>query len=449
MADFFQTGAIATLHRLGTGDLARLERDLIAFGQEGPIALVLPCHIREVGTRALKGILRELRHIPYLNQIVVGIDGATGVRQWSKARHLFSQLPQKPILLWNDGPRIQALLRKLEDAELPTGASGKGRNVWICMGYVLASEEAHTVALHDCDIVTYNRELLARLCYPVAHPSMGFDFCKGYYARVSDRLNGRVMRLFITPLLRALKGILGPHPFLVYMDTFRYPLSGEMALDTDLVRRLRIPHDWALEVGTLGEVFRNTAPQAICQSELCVNYDHKHQELSPRDPDKGLNKMACDIVKSFFRRMAAEGIKLDSGLFDTLLSAYSRQAEDSLRFYSADATMNGLKYFRHEEETAVATFVRSIRAATDAFQKDPLWSPLIPNWNRVESALPTFLDDLRDAVRRDNDLAPTSVSFSTPPLEVPALRRRSGNRHGSYFVVPPAQEPKYDEDTSI
>jgi glucosyl-3-phosphoglycerate synthase len=283
----------------------------------------------------------------------------------------------------------------------------------------------------------------------VAHPALGFDFCKGYYARVSDRLNGRVMRLFITPLLRALKSILGPHPFLVYMDTFRYPLSGEMALDTDLVRRLRIPYDWALEVGTLAEVFRNTAPQAICQSELCVNYDHKHQELSPRDPDKGLNKMACDIVKSFFRRMAAEGIKLDAGLFDTLLSAYSRQAEDSLRFYSADAAMNGLKYFRHEEETAVATFVRSIRAATDAFQKDPLWSPLIPNWNRVESALPTFLDDLRDAVRRDNDLTQTTIEFSAPPLDAPVIRRRSGTRQSAYFVVPPAQEPRLDEDASI
>jgi glucosyl-3-phosphoglycerate synthase len=215
------------------------------------------------------------------------------------------------------------------------------------------------------------------------------------------------MRLFVTPLIRALKSILGQHPYLVYMDSFRYPLAGEMALDTDLARRVRIPHDWALEVGMLAEVFRNSAPRAICQSELCDNYDHKHQELSPRDPDRGLNKMACDIMKSFFRRMAAEGIKLDSGLFDTLLSAYSRQAEDTLRFYGAEAAVNGLKYPRHEEETAVTTFVRSIRAAAETFQKDPLAAPLIPNWNRVESALPNFLDELREAVRLDNDLPAT------------------------------------------
>lgn len=403
MSDFFQTGAVATLHRLGETGFSRLERELAQFASETPIALVLPCHIREVGTKALRGIARELKSIGYLKQIVVGIDGAN-LRSWKKAKRFFAQLPQKPILLWNDGPRMQHLFKKLEDAELGPGDQGKGRNVWSCFGYVLASDQARMVAVHDCDILTYNRELLARLCYPVAHPSLGFDFCKGYYARATERLNGRVMRLLVTPLLRALKSIVGQHPYLVYMDTFRYPLAGEFALDLDLVRRVRIPADWALEIGMLSEVFRNCAPRAICQSELCDNYDHKHQDLSVRDPGKGLNKMATDIARAFFQRMAAEGIKLDAGLFDTLMSAYMRQAEDTLRFYAADAMLNGLKYPRHEEETAVAVFVRSIRIASQQLQSEPLGSPLISNWNRVESALPDFLDELREAVRLDNDL---------------------------------------------
>ena len=402
MADFFQTGAIATIHRLGRPDVPRMERELVEFAKETPIALVLPCHIRELGTRALRGIARELRNVPYLKQIIVGIDGARSLRDWKRARTFFRQLPQQPMLVWNDGPRISALFRKLEDAELGAGPGGKGRNVWMCFGYMLANEQARMVVMHDCDIVTYSREMLARLCYPVAHPSLGFDFCKGYYARVSDRLNGRVMRLLVTPLLRALKSILGAHPFLVYMDAFRYPLAGEVSLDIDLVRRLHIPYDWALEVGTLAEVFRNAAPRAICQSELCENYDHKHQEISMRDPDKGLNKMAVDVAKALFRRMAAEGIKLDAGLFDTLLSTYLRQADDTLRFYAADAIINGLSYPRHEEENAVATFVRSIQIAAKSFLEDPLWSPLLPNWNRIQSALPEFLDELNEAVRRDN-----------------------------------------------
>ncbi len=447
MSDFFQTGAIATLHRLGLSRVARMEAELVEFARETPIALVLPCHIREVGTTALKGILRELKHVPYLSQVVVGIDGATGLRQWRKARHCFSQLPQRPVLLWNDGPRLQSLLRKLDAHELEAGPSGKGRNVWLGLGYVLASEQARMVAIHDCDILTYNRELLARLCYPVAHPALGFDFCKGYYARVSHQLNGRVMRLFVTPLVRALKSILGLHPFLVYMDTFRYPLAGEVALDTDLVRRVRIPYDWALEVGMLAEVFRNTSPRAICQSELCDNYDHKHQELSPRDPERGLSKMAVDIVKSFFRRMAAEGIKLDTGLFDTLLSAYSRQAEDTLRFYGAEAAINGLNYPRHEEETAVATFVRSIRVAAETYRKDPLCSPLIPNWNRVESALPSFLDELREAVRLDNDL-PELPLVRRGELGI-AVHRGSIRGQKGNLVVPPSWPEDGSQSSSI
>jgi glucosyl-3-phosphoglycerate synthase len=402
MGDFFQTGAIATLHRLGKLDLERMEQELMEFSKDRPIALVLPCHINDLGTRGLHLITRELAEVPYLKQIIVGIDGATQRRDWEKARAFFRHLPQNPVLLWNDGPRMKSLFRKLEENELSPGGTGKGRNVWICFGYALASEQASIVTVHDCDILTYSREFLARLCYPVTHPSFGFDFCKGYYARVSDKLNGRVMRLMLSPLISALKSLLGPHPYLVYLDTFRYPLSGECSLEMDLVRRLRIPNDWALEVGMLAEVFRNCAPRAICQSELCENYDHKHQELSPRSVEKGLNKMAIDIAKSIFGRMAAEGIRLDTGLFDSLLSAYVRQAEDSLRFYAADATMNGLKYPRHDEETAVSTFVHSIQVAISAFQEKPLGAPLISNWNRVESALPSFLNDLGEAVRLDN-----------------------------------------------
>ncbi|MBI4661485.1 MAG: glycosyl transferase [Verrucomicrobia bacterium] len=403
MADFFQTGAIATLHRLGPTDLPRLERELERFAQETPIALVLPCHIREVGTHALKLIVRELKSVPYLKQIVVGIDGATRQREWRKARRFFAHLPQKPVLIWNDGPRMTCLLKKLEDAELNVGPPGKGRNLWICFGYVLGSDQARMIAAHDCDILTYNRELLVRLCYPVAHPTLGFDFCKGYVARFTNKLHGRVMRLLFTPLVRSLETILGQHPFITYLDTFRYPLSGEIALDLDIARRARIPSDWGVEVGLMAEVFRVSAAKSICQSEFAERYEHKHQELSPRDPEKGLNRMAIDVAKCIFRTMASEGIKLDTGLFDTLLSAYVRKAEDTMRFYAADAAINGLVYDRHEEETAVATFVRSIRAAANAFLENPLGTAFIPNWNRVESALPTFLDELRETVRLDNE----------------------------------------------
>ena len=401
MSDFFQTGSIATLHRLGRTGLPRLEEELREFSKEKKIALVLPCHIKELGTPALRLILRELKSVDYLEQIVVGIDGARAA-DWRRAKRIFSALPQKPTLIWNDGPRMRKLYESLREADLEPGEAGKGRNMWTCFGCVIASERSNMIAAHDCDIITYDRELLARLCYPVAHPNLGFDFCKGYSARFTTKLNGRVMRLMLTPLIRSLESILGPHPFLIYMDTFRYPLSGEVSFDLDIARRTRIPSDWGVEVGMLAEVFRVTSPKSICQSDLADRYDHKHQELSSRDSQKGLNKMAVDIAKSIFRTMASEGIKLDTGLFDTLLSAYMRKAEDTVRFYTADAAINGLQYDRHEEELAVSTFVRAIRAAGQAYLANPLGSTFIPNWNRVEAALPDFMEQFAKAVKLDN-----------------------------------------------
>lgn len=51
----------------------------------------------------------------------------------------------------------------------------------------------------------------------------------------------------------------------------------------------------------------------------------------------------------------------------------------------------------------MVTFTRSIRVASGAFQEDALCSSLIPNWNRVESALPSFTGELCEAVRVENE----------------------------------------------
>ena len=74
---------------------------------------------------------------------------------------------------------------------------------------------------------------------------------------------------------------------------------------------------------------------------------------------------------------------------------------EALASYAADAAINGLQFARHEEEVAATTFARSIRAASRAFLEDPLGAPQIPNWNRVKSALPSFLSELHDNVTQD------------------------------------------------
>lgn len=400
MADFFQNGPIATLPRLGEPDLARLERELTAFAVERPIALVLPCHAAELGSPALANIVAQLREVAYLSDIVVGLDGADAAA-WRKARKIFAGLPAR--LLWNDGPRIRKLLARLEAGDLAIGPAGKGRNLWLGFGAVLARGAARVVAVHDCDITTYDRAFLVRLCHPVANPTRGYDFAKGYSARFSDRLHGRVTRLLFTPLVRALGAILGPHPFLSYLDGFRYALSGEACLDVRLLRRMRMAADWGVEVGMLAEMFRLVSPRAICQVDVAERYDHRHHPVVATGPRRhGLEKTAADVASCVFRTLALQGLPLDRGIFDALLAGYLRSAEDAIRTFDAVAGINGLPYDRHEEEAIAGIFVRSLRAAIDAYLADPLGGPLIPNWNRVEAACPEFLPDLRAALERDN-----------------------------------------------
>ncbi|MEM2936716.1 MAG: glycosyl transferase, partial [Candidatus Bathyarchaeia archaeon] len=260
MGDFHQTELISTLHRLRKDNLEKLEEDLREHSEHRPIALVLPCLYSELEREALKKIIEEIRRMGYLNEIVVTL-GRASRDEFERAREFFSALPQRLRIIWDDGERIASLFRLLEENGLEIGGPGKGRAVWIAYGYVLAEESIEVIASHDCDILTYDRELLTRLCYPVANPNLDYEFCKGYYSRVTDRMFGRVTRLFITPVIRALKKILGHLPFLVYMDSFRYPLAGEFSMKVDLARVNRIPSDWGLEVGVLAEVFRNVSPR--------------------------------------------------------------------------------------------------------------------------------------------------------------------------------------------
>jgi glucosyl-3-phosphoglycerate synthase len=415
MADFSQIGVIATLHRLGTGDVGIVERQLEYFSRQQPIALVLPALYSEFEKPAMATILAELSQATYVRQFVLSLAQATR-EQFEEVSRRLGVLPGDVRVIWHDGPRMQRLYKTLDDNRLQIGPDGKGRQCWMAYGYVLASRKASVIAIHDCDIVNYSREMLARLCYPVVHPDIGFEFSKGYYARLSHQMHGRVTRLLMTPVIRALESIVGHLPFLAYLDSFRYPLAGEFAMQADLARVNRIPSDWGLEVGVLAEVYRNCSMRRICQVDIADNYEHKHQELSPGDPSKGLMKMAMDISKSLFRILAAEGVKFDTGVMQTLLVRYQRMAENSISRYHADAMINGLLFDRHEEETAVETFSQALRMATDEFFDDPLGTPPIPNWMRVSAASPGFLDDLREAVDVDNESMPTVVGMEAKPL---------------------------------
>lgn len=401
MSDFYQTGAITTLHQLGKPSLERLETELFGFAKVRPISLVLPSLYSEFEGPAMPGIVQELTKVNYLNEIVLALDQASD-KEFKQVQEFMSPISTDVRIIHNNGKRVAEIYETLARNGLNIGQRGKGRSAWLAYGYVLARGLSDVIALHDCDIVSYTRELLARLCYPVANPQLNYVFCKGYYSRVTQKMHGRVTRLLVTPLIRSIQQLIGPHGFLIFLDTFRYPLAGEFCMATDMARVNRIPSDWGLEVGSLAEVYRNYSPRRVCQVDIAQTYEHKHQALSADDAEKGLMKMTIDICKSIFRTLASEGVVFSEGLFKSLVVSYLKQAEDTLMKYEADATINGLEFDRHGEAMAVEAFTKAIAMAAQAFMENPIGNPLIPNWNRVEAAIPDIFEMLKMAVDEDN-----------------------------------------------
>jgi glucosyl-3-phosphoglycerate synthase len=408
VSDFFQNGVVAVLHRLGPDNLQQLETDLQEYAETNPIALVLPSLFAELSRPALRHIVATLRDVTYLNEIVISLDKASPL-EFRYAKEYFSVLPQRVRLIWNDGPGIQDILRRLESHAIDIGLPGKGRGCWMAFGYVLARGQSRVLALHDCDILSYTRDYLARLCYPIANPNMGYEFCKGYYSRVTDRLHGRVTRLFFTPLVRSLLKLAGPQPLLTFLDSFRYPLAGEFAMVKDLAWINRIPGDWGLEVGVLSEIHRNCALRRICQVDIADTYEHKHQDLSGSDPNAGLLKMCVDITKALFRNLASEGVILSDGVLKTLQATYLQGAQEAIGRYEHDAAINSLRFDRHEERNAIEVFLHGMKLATESFQNDPLGVPMISNWSRVAAAVPDVFSRLIEVVENDHQWDPTAT----------------------------------------
>ncbi|THH35304.1 glycosyl transferase [Aliishimia ponticola] len=401
MTDFHQNGNIAQFHNLRTRSLDELEYELEAFAQTRKVSLILPSLFSELTGPALEGILEELSKVRYVSRIIVGLDRADET-EFRRARNFFSRLPQEHVVIWNDSPRMQAIDDRLAALGLGSQEPGKGKNVWTSMGYLISCADTAVMAIHDCDILTYERGLLARLVYPVVHPGFSYQLSKGYYARVGEgKMNGRVSRLLVSPLLIALKKVQGDHDYIDYLRAFRYPLSGEFALRTSMLPDLRIPSDWGLEIGVLSEAWRNLGRQAVCQVEISDAYDHKHQPVSPEDAEAGLNRMSTDICKAIFRKMATEGTVFTQNTFRTLKATYYRRALDLLEVYHNDAVMNGLSLDRHAEEKAIELFSENIMRAGQMFLENPHESPFIANWSRVNSADPALLSELRAAVAAD------------------------------------------------
>jgi glucosyl-3-phosphoglycerate synthase len=420
MTDFHQEGNITTFHDLYrifdiNEYLKNLEERLLRFALKTKISLILPCYYTELeNPEVLNNIVEKLKNVRYLRNIVIAFNGTDEEQKFRDAMDYFDVLSTADMtvkLVWVNGPRVQAVFGRMGEQDIMTGVQGKGQSVWMALGYVLARGDSDVIALHDLDIVTYDRLLLGRLIEPTANPHKDYEFCKGYYVRISPiekAMKGRVTRLFLTPFVDAMMHIMYERGysemggFFSYHRMFKYPLSGEFSYTARLAREMNVAYDWSLEVATLSEVYHRVKDGKIAQADLVPNYEHKHQELSPDDATKGLSRMVIDIAKFYLHYMRAHGIALDDSFVDMMLHTYYGNALKFIKSYSDDAEMNNLVYDRYKEEMTVQQFRGNLWTAWE-LSRGPTEAPLIPSWNRVTYSIPDIYTQIIDAVEKDNE----------------------------------------------
>jgi glucosyl-3-phosphoglycerate synthase len=391
---------ITTLHDLRV-DKTQLMKHVSDVTTELPVSVIMPMLYKEIKSEALENILKHLNKCTYLKEVIVPL-AANNEEEFNHVKQFFSKLTIPKLIIWCNGPKVTNLLTDLKNQGLDlTSSSGKGRDIWIALG--IASIESYGIALHDADIQTYDELIPTKLLYPILEPELDFKFNKGYYARVSSdktAMYGRVFRLFLHPLLRSLVDVLHDEPdFIRFLRAFRYPISGEFALTSDLARDLDIPSDWGVEIGVMAEIYRNIAIKRVCQTDLGF-YEHKHQEIG--DSTKGLVKMSGDIFKSLLRVLIEEDhIEITRSFLLSLRVLYHKNAQSCIKKYHADAHFNGITYDRHQEESMVEQFSNELVTSGNTYTLEPVDTRL-PDWLRTMSAKRKIREELLEIVTEEN-----------------------------------------------
>ncbi|RLB82392.1 MAG: hypothetical protein DRH17_06125 [Deltaproteobacteria bacterium] len=395
-----------------------------------------------------ENILKQLRSASYLSHIIFGLDQAKTEDVHELARLLHRYGFKNYLIQHNDGPGFSAIYDKLSQAGFGLDVRGKGRNMFLSFGIAIALG-AQSVGLIDADILTFRREHLDRLFYPVQ--SLNYQFSKAFYARLkSGQMYGRVKRLLLDPLLIALKRkftetkeekILRLVDFLL---NFNYQLSGEVVFDTSLLKRMHFAMNWGVEIFTLIEVYRKATN--VAQVEISFDpFDHKHQPVSETDGEKGLHKMATDIVTTLLSALVIEeGLEISDHFIRDLTVTYLDVADNLIRMYGDNAAFSGLDYEPNMEEAVVdgvfknailyagdllispyrlvdrfTSFVGSheafkpflasglLQAISETAQKtrDQLFeTPQTVSWERVARKMPDIFYDIIDVVEKEKKL---------------------------------------------
>ena len=390
--DFDQRG-FAKIHDFSMNFEAMNSR-LRDLSEKYPSGVIIPIIEADLKGQVLVNIVNELNECDYLKKVYIAL-ATKNPQIYQEAMHVFDAFEVPHEVIWCNNPKIDGVLEELKRKGLDvTDFNGKGRDVWMAMG--IASLDLHAFVVHDADILNYTRMLPTKMLYPVIEPRLDFFFSKGYYARINfekRRMYGRITRLFMSPILQAMEEKLGYNSkFVRYLQTFSYPMSGEIAIYSDLAMRLRIPCDWGFEVGLLAELYRRASYEYICEVDLGF-YDHKHKEVIGNE----LVKTAQDSLITLLRTLTEiDGIEVSEPFLQSLQIMYRKMAQDKIRQYHADAMCNNLYYDRHQEESSVDCLSQAIMAAGKKYLENPAKTQM-PDWLRANAAMPDIRERLRDA----------------------------------------------------
>ncbi|HQI01097.1 MAG TPA: hypothetical protein PLA18_07485 [Deltaproteobacteria bacterium] len=452
MSNFAQkhTG-ISTLYMLSE-DNPNMEQELVHQSKWKKAVLIIPLLSSEFTQDdhrpVFERIAQQLCNANYLSQIIFGLDKASADEAYELAGILNKFGVRNYLVQHNDGPGFSSIYQKLSDAGFHIEEPGKGRNMFMSFGVALAMG-AHSVGIMDADIRTFRREQMDRLFYPVH--VLNYQFSKAFYARVQDRrFYGRVKRLLLDPLLIALKRKFTDTReervlrLVDYLLNFNYQLSGEVAFENQLLKRMQFATNWGVEIFTLIEVYRKATTCA--QVEISSGpFEHKHQPVSENDRTKGLYKMGIDIVTTLLTALVVEeGLAITEHFIRDLTTTYLSVADDLIKMYADNAAYNGLLYDTNQEEAMVdnvfknvilfagdlllypafvarrfSTYVNEyeefkpfiemgllpvIEKTTRNLQTEIYETPKTVSWERVMRKIPTIINDIISVVENEKKL---------------------------------------------
>jgi glucosyl-3-phosphoglycerate synthase len=171
---------------------------------------------------------------------------------------------------------------------------GKGENLWKAI-YQLRGD---IIVYVDADIKNIHPRFVYGLVAPLIYRPQ-IKYVKAFYDRplaLSSEIRpsggGRVTEILVRPLFSL---------FFPELTAIIQPLSGEYAVNREILERIPFPVGYGVETSHLIDVYSEWGLEAFGQTDLDKRV-HRHQ------PTRDLGKMAFGILRAFIKRLKVRGI---------------------------------------------------------------------------------------------------------------------------------------------